>query len=76
MTVYTVYIPEVHNRLVTVEASSVEEAKQLANLAIESGASDDDFIEYSHTKDIDDWDVIVETQKQEWQVITKKDLGV
>lgn len=52
---YQVDIFEVWARTVTVEADSVEAAKDKANDIIEAGNAVDTF-EYSHTLDLDSWD--------------------
>jgi hypothetical protein len=56
---YTVIIPEVHNSYVTIdmEDDATDEAiKDKANLLLESGDYLD-ALEYSHTMDMDMWDI-------------------
>ena len=59
---YTVSIPEVHNTYITIdmEDDATDEAiKDKANLLLESGDYCSlDALEYSHTMDMDMWDII------------------
>ena len=55
----TVSIPEVHMSYITLEVyddTSDEGIKELANSLLESGGYQDN-LEYSHTMDMDMWDV-------------------
>ena len=58
---YTVSIPEVHNTYITIdmEDDATDEAiKDKANLLLESGDYCSlDALEYSHTMDMDMWDI-------------------
>ena len=56
---YIVNIKEVHNLPVEIEASSPQEAKEkVANmLANDDGSINFDLLEYSHTEDVEDWNV-------------------
>ena len=54
MKTFTVEIPEIWKRAFTIEASSEEEAVQIANRLIESG-DQEGYFEYSETLDVDEW---------------------
>ena len=57
---YTVIIPEVHNSYITIdmEDDATDEAiKDKANLLLESGDYPFGVLEYSHTMDMDTWDI-------------------
>lgn len=56
MAKFEVTIYEVWARTLTVDAETEEEAKSAANTSIEAG-DEDGLFEYSHTKDVDDWNV-------------------
>ena len=58
----TVSIPEVHMSYITLEVyddTSDEGVKELANSLLESGGYQDN-LEYSHTMDMDMWDITEE----------------
>lgn len=56
MAKFEVTIYEVWGRTFVIDAESVEQATEQANDLIESGEQEGLF-EYSHTKDVDDWNV-------------------
>ena len=56
---YTVSIPEVHNSYITIDMEDDADDQAIldkANLLLESGDYLDD-LEYSHTMDMDTWDI-------------------
>lgn len=57
MAKYQVDVYEVWTRCMTVEAESEDEAKEKANKEIESGGDSMDCFDYSHTLDMNDWNV-------------------
>lgn len=69
MAKFQVDVYEVWTRSITVEAESEDEAKQVANLLIESCSDSEDSFDYSHTMDIDDWNV---EKVSEDQLVTEK----
>ena len=75
----TVSIPEVHYSYITIEVDDNDDdqaMKEKANLLLESGGYQDN-LEYSHTMDMEMWDITEEEDKPvKWQASKKHPYGV